>query len=65
MMSACWSFGSLSKIAFDISSGSSMNQYDLPVLLIVRCLDTSCSRNEIRLVAEVVTTSTAPVCIAA
>ena len=65
MINACWSFGSLSKISFDISSGSSMNQYDLPCLLIVRCFDTSCSRNEIRLVADVVTMSTAPVCIAA
>src|SRR5215831_4079255 len=42
-----------------------MNQYDRPWLLMVRCLETSDSRNDSRLVDDVVTASAAPVCMAA
>ncbi len=56
--------GSASKICFDMITGSNMNQYDLP-RPVVRLLATSSSRNEIRLVEEVIAASQAPVCIAA
>ena len=64
MIASCCAFGSLSKIGFDISSGSNMNQYDLPRPL-VRNFDTSSRRNEMRLVDDVSAASIAPVCIAA
>ena len=53
MITSCCFLVSLSKISFDMISGSSMNQYDLP-RPVVRLLATSSRRNEIRLVDDVV-----------
>src|SRR5512132_4161790 len=49
MIASCWFFGRPSKTIFDMMSGSSMNQYDLPRPA-VRLFETSSSRKETRLV---------------
>src|SRR3989442_904027 len=54
MMTSCCAFGSLSKITFDIRSGSNMNQYDFPRPL-VRNFETSSRRNEMRQVERAAT----------
>src|SRR5262245_61506936 len=64
MIMSCWSFGSESNTCFDMITGSSMYQYDLPRPE-VRLLAISSSRNEIRLVEDVMPASHAPVCMAA